>query len=94
MNDNDCGRVFALLSEYLDAELAPATCEELEGHLRGCPECIQFVQSLKRSMQLCRQFGKCMPSPPMDAEAMASLRHAYEKMLARRRTSKENIARP
>lgn len=92
MNDNDCGRVFALLSEYLDAELAPATCEELEDHLRGCPECIQFVQSLKRSMQLCRQFGKCTPSPPVAPEAMASLRHAYEKMLARRRTSKEKLS--
>ena len=84
MNDNDCSRVFALLSEYLDRELAPATCEELEQHLRGCPECIQFVQSLKRSVQLCHQFGKCMANPPVDKEAMASLRQAYEKMLARR----------
>ncbi len=52
MTDSDCGRVFTALSEYLDQELAPAECEGLERHLRGCPECIQFVRSLRRSVQL------------------------------------------
>jgi RNA polymerase sigma-70 factor, ECF subfamily len=87
MNDSDCGRVFALLSEYLDRELPPATCAEMEQHLRGCPECIEFVRSLKRSMELCRQFGSSLPAPPVNAVAMGNLREAYEKMLARRRGS-------
>ncbi len=90
MNVNDCSRVFALLSEYLDRSLAPATCAELEDHLRGCPECIQFVESLKRSVQFCHQFGKCTSSPPVGKETMANLRQAYEKMLARRRSAQEN----
>ncbi len=84
MSDNDCGRVFALLSEFLDQELAPASCEEMEEHLRDCPECIQFV----RSLQLCHRFGHCLPAPEVNAEAMAALRQAYEKMLARRRGSR------
>ena len=87
-SDNDCGRVFALLSECLDRELAPASCEELEEHLRDCPECIQFVRSLRRSRQLCHQFGNCVTAPQPDAEAMAALRQAYDKMLARRRGSR------
>jgi len=59
MNESDCGRVFALLSEYLDQGLAPDTCKELEHHLSGCPTCMEFVQgwNLKRSMHLCRQSG-------------------------------------
>ena len=84
MHDKDCNGVFALLSEYLDHELAPATCEELETHLSGCPECVEFVRSLKRSMQLCHQLGKSMPAPPVSPEAMAGLRRAYEEMLARK----------
>jgi anti-sigma factor RsiW len=87
MSDNDCGRVFALLSAYPDQELAQASCEELEHHLRDCPECIQFVRSLKRRTQLCPQPGNCAPAPKMDADAMAALRRAYERMLARRRNS-------
>lgn len=92
MNESDCSRVFALLSEYLDQELAPATCDELEEHLGGCPECIQFVQSLKRSVQLCRHYGDCRTAPPIDPEVMAGFRRAYQKMLARRRGSQENAA--
>jgi len=85
--DNACGDVFALLSEYLDGELEPASCAELEEHLAGCPECVEFVQSLKRSMQLCHELGQSIPAPEVNEEAMAGLRRAYEQMLARRRAS-------
>ena len=84
MNDSDCSRVFALLSEYLDRELPPGDCTELEEHLSGCPECIEFVESLRRSVELCHQFGKCQPLPAIAPQAMSDLREAYRKMLARR----------
>ena len=88
MDNSDCDRIFALLSEYLDQELFPARCEELELHLSGCPDCIEFLQSLKRSRHLCHQLGKSIPVPPLDQESMAELRGAYEAMLARRRIVK------
>lgn len=81
MTEADCSRVFALLSEYLDKELAPGTCEELEAHVRDCPECIQFIDSLKRSIRLCREFGNSAPSAPIGEDAMAQLRRAYREML-------------
>ena len=88
MNDNNCGRVLGLLSEYLDRELASATCDQLEEHLRGCPECLELVRSLRRSLQLCRQLGDCLPMPPpLDREAIAGLRRAYGESLARTRVS-------
>ncbi len=80
----DCNRVFALLSEYLDRELPPADCERLEQHLNGCPECIEFVESLRRSVKLCRQFGASWTPPPVAPDSIAALRAAYLKMLARR----------
>jgi anti-sigma factor RsiW len=88
VHDSDCDHVFALLSEYLDRELAPATSEELELHLSGCPECVEFVRSLKRSMQLSRELGKSMPALSLDQNAMADLRKAYEVMLARKGIAK------
>ena len=88
MDNSDCDRIFALLSEYLDQELFPARCEELELHLSGCPDCIEFLQSLKRSRHLCHQLGKSMPAPSLDQKSMAELRGAYEAMLARRRIVK------
>jgi anti-sigma factor RsiW len=85
MKDRDCSPIFAMLSEYLDRELPPATCGELEEHLRDCPECIQFVDSLRRSIELCREYGASRPSEPVDPKAAADLRAAYERMLAKRR---------
>ena len=85
MNDCNCSQIFAMLSQYLDRELPPATCADLQEHLRGCPECIQFVDSLKRSVELCRQYGASRPPQPVDPGRLAELRAAYDRMLARRR---------
>jgi RNA polymerase sigma-70 factor (ECF subfamily) len=81
----DCSQIFAALSEYLDRELPPSSCAELEEHLRDCPECIQFVDSLKRSIGLCRQFGAVNTPDPVAPERVAELRAAFDRMLAKRR---------
>ena len=86
MNDSDCGHVFALLSQYLDRELPPTNCEQIEAHLHDCPECIQFVESLKRSVQLCRQFGTAQPAQPPDRQSLAALQRAFQNMIDKRRT--------
>jgi anti-sigma factor RsiW len=88
MHDHDCGQIFSMLSEYLDRELPPATCEEFEEHIKDCPECVQFLESLKRSMKICRQFGDSQPLPAIDEGQMSRLRQAYASMLARRGNSK------
>jgi predicted anti-sigma-YlaC factor YlaD len=85
MNERDCSRIFAMLSEYLDRELPLSTCGDLEDHLRDCPECIQFVDSLKRSVELCRQYGASRPPEPVAPDRLAELRAAYDRMLVRRR---------
>ena len=85
MNDADCDRIFALLSEYLDSELPPANCDDLEQHIAHCEPCVEFVNSLKKSVGLCREMGGTEELPPMDAEAEATLRRAWEEALERRR---------
>lgn len=85
MNDRDCMQIFAMLSEYLDRELPASTCGHLEEHLRDCPECIQFVDSLKRSVDLCRRYGASRPPEPVAPDRLAELRAAYDRMLAKRR---------
>lgn len=86
MSNRDCSEIFAMLSEYLDRELPPATCGELEAHLRDCPECIQFVDSLKRSVALCRDYGVSRDAEPVPPADLESLRAAYDRMLKRTKT--------
>lgn len=83
----DCQEVFALLSEYLDAELPPEFCQEIATHLSGCPPCIQFVESLRRTIELCRRAKQAEESAPLGEGARRELLAAYEKMLAARRAT-------
>ena len=83
-HSDDCKRVFALLSEYLDAELNPESCEDIKAHLAGCPPCIEFLESLKQTVRLCHNCEAAETPSPLDPEAREQLLAAYRKSLKRR----------
>ena len=79
-----CKEIFSLLSEYLNLELPPGACQEIETHLAGCPPCVEFAESLRKTVELCRG---CQPTElpePLGTEAREQLQGAYRKMLAAR----------
>jgi RNA polymerase sigma-70 factor (ECF subfamily) len=80
----DCKEVFALLSQWLDLELPPDSCQEIEKHLAGCPPCIEFAESLRKTVALCRQYQETEVPAPLGDEAKRELLGAYQKMLAAR----------
>jgi len=84
MAHGDCKELFALLSEYLDAELPAATCQEVEAHLADCPPCIEFLKSLRKSIELCHGCESPERPDPLRPEARQQLAAAYRQMLARR----------
>jgi RNA polymerase sigma-70 factor (ECF subfamily) len=80
-----CEEVFALLSDYLDLELPPAACDQIESHLADCPPCIEFLDSLRKTVQLCRgRLPQAAPGP-LSQEARAAIEAAWRKALAERR---------
>jgi len=89
MTERECRNVFALLSEHLDGELPPASCEELERHIRDCEPCVEFIESLKKSIALGRTYQPCAEPSRISPEVKRSLRDAYERVL-RERAAKEN----
>lgn len=59
MNDHShdrkiCLEMFAKLSEYIDNELDDLTCRDIERHARECIRCQTCLETLKRSIELCR----------------------------------------
>jgi RNA polymerase sigma-70 factor (ECF subfamily) len=84
-HNENCKQTFALLSEYLDAELPARTCEEIEAHLAGCPPCIEFLESLRRSIRLCHGFQTPEAPPPISEGEKQELQTAYQKMLEGRK---------
>jgi len=84
MSHGDCKELFALLSEYLAAELPSGTCQEIEAHLADCPPCVEFLNSLRKSIELCHGCEPEERPSPLNREQREALAAAYRQMLARR----------
>jgi len=78
----NCRDVLALLSEYVDFELPPAACNEVEKHLGDCPACLAFLESLCNTIALCRTYSPDPLPAPLSDRAHRELEDAWRKMLA------------
>ncbi len=50
-----CKRLFALLSDYLDQQIDPSICEDVEGHLGSCSPCKAYLASLEETIRRCKR---------------------------------------
>lgn len=57
-NKLSCREILENLSAYIDAELDPSLCEEIEAHMKGCNPCIAFLNTLKKTVVLYRCRGE------------------------------------
>jgi anti-sigma factor (TIGR02949 family) len=49
-----CREILDNLSAYIDAELDPSLCDEIERHMEGCHPCVAFLNTLKKTVVLYR----------------------------------------
>jgi RNA polymerase sigma-70 factor (ECF subfamily) len=75
-----CPDIPRLFSRYLENEIGPSVCAEMEQHLAGCPRCRRACDSLKRTLELCRTAGTAVEVPPA---VQASVKVALRDFLAR-----------
>ena len=52
-----CREILDSLSEYIDAELDPSLCAEIEAHMDGCSPCVAFLNTLKKTVVLYKNCG-------------------------------------
>ncbi len=69
-----CQQLLERLQLYVDGELTPREHRALVAHLRRCPCCEEFAQSLERTVAACRQAG--LRRLPSDVRARARARIA------------------
>jgi anti-sigma factor RsiW len=69
-----CRDLLGRLSLYIDGDLNARQRRALMAHLRRCPCCEEFAESLKRTVQLCQQAGR--RRLPADVRARARARIA------------------
>lgn len=66
-----CVAVLKKLSAYIDDELPGTLCEELRKHLGACPNCEEFVASLRQTVALCQH----QPAPALSQAERARMRN-------------------
>lgn len=66
-----CLDILRQLSAYIDDELAEDICAELRRHVGACPNCEEFIASLRDTVTLCRHHQ----TPPLSPQDRARLRH-------------------
>jgi RNA polymerase sigma-70 factor (ECF subfamily) len=81
-HDENCKKMFALLSEYLDKELPVEACKEMDAHIAGCEPCKAFTESLRKTIDLCREHQPKELPGPIARDARQRLFEAYQKMHA------------
>ena len=50
-----CKRLFALLSDYIDQQIDPSLCADVEGHLGDCSPCKAYLASLEETVRRCQR---------------------------------------
>ncbi|GAB4366261.1 MAG: hypothetical protein Kow0042_06030 [Calditrichia bacterium] len=51
------------LCNYLGEDLDHPMCQELLQHVNECPECRQYIESIKLTVHLCRETFQTVPVP-------------------------------
>jgi RNA polymerase sigma-70 factor (ECF subfamily) len=70
-----CKEVFNHICENLDEKINSPQCREIRRHLDRCPNCVAYLDSLKKTIRLYRAF----PQPRLPMKARKKL-HAQLKV--------------
>jgi anti-sigma factor RsiW len=79
-----CEGLSSLFSQYLDGELPAGSCEQIERHARECGHCAEFLDSVRRTVSLCRDLKTGESPRPLSFDARSQLRELYERSRANR----------
>jgi RNA polymerase sigma-70 factor (ECF subfamily) len=72
--EHNCRKYFERISEFIDGELDDSLCRTIQAHLGNCPECRSCIESLKKTIALCKNTPKEDPDPEFHQQVMKALR--------------------
>ena len=63
-HDSNCQEILASLNDYIDGDLDSVLCRVLESHLETCTDCQIVLNTLEKTIELCRQDCENIILPP------------------------------
>ncbi len=64
-NREICEPITDLIADYLNDRLSPSRKNEFEQHLAVCPDCVAYLNTYKKTLQLAQSFLNSVPSGSM-----------------------------
>ncbi len=80
--EKDCGYL-EQLSDFIDGELAPELCAELEQHMAECTNCRIVVDTLRKTISLYHTLGSSQTELPAEVEERLWRRFELSDLLQR-----------
>jgi predicted anti-sigma-YlaC factor YlaD len=70
-----CDEVLDYICDNLDEDLHSPKCKQIKSHLDDCPDCRLYLESLKETIHLYRDY----PAPPLSDSARKSIESFVER---------------
>lgn len=74
-----CEELLALLNDYVDGDIDPAVCEDLEEHLAGCNPCQVVVDNIRKTITLYKGGELYEPPRPFRERLHRLLRERWKE---------------
>jgi hypothetical protein len=87
----ECVEIFAALSEFVDGTLPARSCRGLRAHLRDCKPCIQYLDTIRKTIRWCQVYPPA-PAPPPSPAVREALMQALAKTPTRRHPRRPHTA--
>jgi anti-sigma factor (TIGR02949 family) len=62
-HNKNCRKLLDTLSDYIDGDLAPELCAEIDRHIADCENCRVVVDTLKKTIYLYHETSKDVSIP-------------------------------
>ncbi|HKK21733.1 MAG TPA: zf-HC2 domain-containing protein [candidate division Zixibacteria bacterium] len=71
------------LNDYLDGDLDPSVCAEIEKHIGECNNCRIMVDSLRQTVKLCREGKEEKLPEELESRLNGMLKARWQKKFGR-----------
>ena len=74
-----CKDLLRMLNDYVDGDLDPGLCQELEKHFAGCNPCRVVVDTIRRTIQVYKDGNLCEMPLDMRRRLRRALREKWKQ---------------
>ncbi|HTY08409.1 MAG TPA: zf-HC2 domain-containing protein [Candidatus Edwardsbacteria bacterium] len=86
-----CRRMVSAFSDYLDKDLQQQVCRQVERHLKDCPDCKLYLDTLNKTITLYRGLGDVPVPKDVESRLFATIRlESFQRRTASKGKPKRN----